>query len=223
MRRLLLVLSVLLLAGCAESAVPASAPATPLPLLPSAPTVQLPDQELDLGSVQPGAPAAVTATGPAVLDLTAPTDARALVVDLDCSACSGQVAVRSVATDSTWGRGESPVTGQYLVDLGADADPRLLIEAEGDWSVRVLAADDIPAASGRSDGTGPVVLRFTEPGRHLWMTADAEVTARAVPLSGAEQSRSFGADGGVEQTVELAGPVLVGLDTVGAWSAQLRP
>lgn len=190
--------------------------------MPSESTVDLPQQELDLGAVLPGAPAEVTVTGPAVVDLTAPTGAPAVVAALDCSACSGPITVSSVAGGSTWGRGEAPVVGQYLVDLGRGDDPRLLIEAEGDWSLRVLAIDDLPAATGVQQGTGPAVLRLTDTGGQLWVLAEAELTARAVALTGDQQSMSFGADGGVEQTLELAGPVVVGLDTSAEWSVQLR-
>jgi len=214
---------VFVVAGCSSPAAPEPVPSTESPLMPTASTVQLPDQELQLGAVLAGAPAQVTATGPAVVDLTTPSGDPAVVAALDCSACSGPVAVSSVATGSRWVDGAAPLTGQYLVDLSRGDDPGLLVEAEGEWSLRVLAAEDVPPSAGVQQGTGPAVVRLTDTGAQLWVLADAELTARAVALTGDRRSMSFGADGGVEQTLELAGPVLVGLDTTGRWSVQLRP
>lgn len=213
--------SVLVLAACAG---PATEAEPELPALPAATSVDLPATDLDLGAIAPGTPASATLTGPAAVGFSAPEDS-AVIADLDCSACTGNVQVASPGWSTPWGQDDAPVTGQYLVVMTGEAPDRVEVQADGEWTLTLRSSEDLPAAEGTQQGTGPAVLRLTEPGSQVRVTytpagPDDQLTARLVS---SEQSMNFGADMAMEQTYPVPMPGVISLDTAGGWTVQVEP
>ena len=214
-------LTVLVLAACAG---PATEAESELPALPAATSVDLPATDIDLGAITPGTPVSASRTGSAAVGFSAPEDS-AVIADLDCTACTGTVQVASPGRSTPWGQSEGPTTGQYLVDMTGEAPDRVEVQAEGEWTLTLRSSDDLPAAEGAQQGTGPAVLRLTEPGSQVRVSyspagPEDELSARLVS---SEQSMNFGADAAMEQTYPVPMPGVISLDTAGSWTVQVEP
>lgn len=226
--------ALLLLAACAGSPDPAGSTSADPGLVPTPAAVDLPAQSLDLGSVAAGRPAQVSASGSAVLTFDAEDDAVAVVAALDCTGCTGPVEVATPGHGTPWGRGTAPVQASYLVDLvGAEPVQQIVVEAEGEWTLRMSGIEDLPTSTGEQHGTGPVVLRLDEAGTHLRVAYTPggdgdELNARMISLTdtdpnGAPVSVHFGADSAFDQSYQLTLPGVVALDTSGSWTVQPLP
>jgi hypothetical protein len=178
--------------------------------------------------VTAGAPVTVTGEGPAVLDFVR-GGTFGVVARVDCTTCSGPVALTDTLGGAL-GAGDPPLSGSYLVDrLDEDETQRsVVLDAEGPWSVELLAWDDLPVVTGSQQGVGAAVLRIgdTASSAQLAYTpADAEDTlsARGVPEAdlatvGTPGAIAFGADSAVEQSMTVPLPGVVVLSTEGAWT-----
>jgi hypothetical protein len=234
---LVLVTTTALLAACASlpgsstsAESPSDSPTTATGLgTPLAPApVTLPEQRLDAGTVSAGAPVTVTGDGPAVLDFVR-GGAFGVVARVDCTSCSGPLALTDTE-GSVLGAGDPPLSGSYLVDrLDEDEAQRaVVVDAEGPWSVELLAWDDLPVVTGPQQGTGSTVLRLGDATRSVQLAftpLDAEdiLSARAVPESGMAAvgtpgSTAFGADSAVDQPMAVPLPGVVAVATEGAWA-----
>lgn len=209
-----------MLAACAG---PVAEPESELPALPAATGADLPATDIDLGAVAAGIPVSATLTGSAAVGFSAPEDS-AVIADLDCTACTGDVQVVSPGRSTPWGQGQGPTTGQYLVDMTGEAPDRVEVQAEGEWTLTLHSSDDLPAAEGAQEGTGPAVLRLTDPGSQVRVSytpagPEDELSARLVST---EQSMNFGADTAMEQTYPVPMPGVISLDTAGRWTVQVE-
>lgn len=219
-------LAVLLLAACAGPA--ADEPVdTALPTLPAAGALDLPAPDLDLGTVGTGAPVTARESGSASVGFDAPEDV-ALIATLDCSACTGDIALTSPDRGSAWGTGTAPLTATYLVDLTGPAVPdRVDVAAEGDWTLTLSSSEDLTAVTGDQTGTGPVVLRLTEGGSHVRVTYTPAATGDELVLRVVSEAdgtaTTSGADTAIDQVMPITTPALIALDTDGSWSVQPQP
>ncbi|GIG24705.1 hypothetical protein Cde04nite_09490 [Cellulomonas denverensis] len=219
-----------LLAACGGPTAAAPQQGEPFsPLMPSQGRGDLPAPDADLGTVAPGRSATATLSGTASVGFEAPGE-TALVAALDCSACTGPVEVTSPGAGTTWGTAAAPLTGQFLVDLSNAVVPdRVQVSADGDWTLTLSSPEDLPESGGPQSGTGPVVLRMADEGKHVRVEATSagtgdDIHGRLVSAVGDDpMSLAVGADAELDQVYPVPMPGLVALDTDGSWTVTVTP
>jgi len=211
----------------------ASAAATPSPD-PTPTEEPLPEQRLDAGAVAEGAPATVSGTGAAVVQVLRQGE-FGVVAHLDCSACTGHVVLSAEERMSAWGEGPAPLTGSYLVDIFKESDPQqeVVVRAEGPWTLRFESWNDLPPVTGVQQGTGATVLLVGDDAAavqldYVPVDADDSMTARVfsavdVTESGNPDTLLLGDDVAFSERVDVRMPGVVVLGTRGSWTVTPLP
>jgi hypothetical protein len=236
-----IVAAVLLLSGCAGTASekpepsPSATPTrmsiqdlvTPSPT-PTAPATAEPvAQTLDAGVVAEGISATVTGSGPSNITYQRQGE-FAVVITLDCSACTGTAAVTAPGRMSPLGEATAPLSGSFLMDVFKE-DPvnqTLIILANGSWQVTLLSWNDLPSVSGAQSGTGPTVLFFSDDVPR--MTVDYAPAGPDDSFSGrvfttSDNPQLFGDTEAFSEVFDTDLPGVMAIQTNGAWTVTPTP
>jgi hypothetical protein len=234
-----IVAAVLLVSGCAGTAGEAtSSPArtepprttdlvTPSPT-PTAPATAEPvAQTVDAGVVAEGTSATVSGNGPSNVTYQRQGE-FAVVIELDCSACTGTTIVTEPGRMSPLGEVAAPLGGSFLMDVFTN-DPvnqMLIVQAEGPWTVALRSWNDLPQVSGPQSGAGPAVLFFSDDVPrvtvdHTPAGTDDSFSGRVFTTSGVPQI--FGDTGAFSKTYDADLPGVMAIRTDGSWTITPTP
>lgn len=208
-------------------------PAPPPPPVPGADDAPPPfdasafDSQLDAGAVADGTPATIQGSGSAIVDFTL-DPALMVVIDLDCSACTGDVVVSAPDRRSPLGNAQGPLTASYLNAVLDDDAPgqAITVKATGSWTLKITTSGDYPTVSGTQTGSGNRVLNFSDTATKLALdftpldTSDS-LYLRVFPLSG--HTKIFGNDDALIETLDADVPGIVAVSTNGSWSLTPTP
>ncbi|PZE85256.1 hypothetical protein [Curtobacterium sp. MCBD17_032] len=204
-----------------------SATPRPTPTVTTPPVAELVGVTLDAGDVGEGAPATVSGTGPADVAFRVRGD-FAVVMDLDCSRCTGTAAVTAPGRMSPFGEASAPLTASFLTGvMRSDPDEQMLIvQADGPWSMTMRSWNDLPSVSGPQAGTGPAVLFFSDDVSHVqveYTPADADDRFGARVFTTSDDTQLFGDTEAFSDTFEADLPGVVAIATNGSWRITPTP
>ncbi|PZF64847.1 hypothetical protein DEJ33_10545 [Curtobacterium sp. MCPF17_047] len=200
---------------------------TPTPTPTTPPVAELTGVTLDAGDVNEGAPATVSGTGASDIAFRVRGD-FAVVVDLDCSRCTGTATVTAPGRMSPFGSATAPLTASFLTGV-LKADPRqqmLIIEADGPWSLTLRSWNDLATVSGPQSGTGPAVLFFSDDVGHVqvdYTPADADDRFGLRVFTTSDATRIYGNTEAFSETFEADLPGILAIATNGKWSVTPTP
>ena len=232
--------AVLLMTGCArevDDPAPAASRATPTRTTTPTPTPTptattppiaraLPDT-VDAGTVADGVSASASATGPS--NVAFHTEGQfAVVIELDCSACTGTATVTAPGRMSPFGRATAPLTGSFLTAVLRDdaPDQTVIVDAQGPWSVTMRSWNDLPTVSGAQSGTGPAVLFFQDDVSHLavdFRPASAEDSFNGRAFTTSDDTQVFGDSGAFAKQFDVDLPGVLAIQTNGTWTVTPVP
>jgi hypothetical protein len=198
---------------------------TPTPTTPS--VAELTGVTLDAGDVGEGAPATVSGTGPSDVAFRVRGD-FAVVMDLDCSRCTGTATVTAPGRMSPFGEATAPLRASFLTGV-MQSDPQqqmLIVQADGPWSMTLRSWNDLVTVSGRQSGTGPAVLFFSDDVSHVqvdYTPADADDRFAARVFTTSDHTKLFGDTEAFSDTFEADLPGVVAISTNGSWSVTPTP
>lgn len=220
----------------AATATPSASP-TPSPSATPEPTpeaepepdprpTEAPDQSVAAGTVAAGAPAAAEGKGSA--EVTFERDGEfAVVVHLDCSACSGATVLTAPERGTPFGEADGALTGDYLMDVFKDSDPEqsVWLAAEGPWSLRIESWNDLAAVSGEQSGEGSTVLALGDTASAIDVTftpagPDDSFSGRYFSVSG--DPRMFGDTEAFTDSYDVSLPGVLAITTNGSWTVTPR-
>lgn len=192
----------------------------------------VPRKTVDAGRVSAGRAAVAQDTVPAVINFTRRGD-FAVVVELDCSKCTGQVYATQSGRKSPWVNSPAPVTGSFLIDIfkGGPEDVAVILDADGPWKVTLRSWNDIPALSGDQEGSGSAVLYLSDAADGVKVTytpADEDddlvgrtFSAVTITDSGNPDMQLFGDSEAFTETIELKFPGIISIGTRGEWKLEM--
>ncbi|WP_146076890.1 MULTISPECIES: hypothetical protein [unclassified Rathayibacter] len=234
----------LLLGGCtagggAEAGATASAPAsrTPRPAItdlitpsptPSAPATAEPvGTVVDAGPVGEGVPATVSGTGPADVSFQRQGE-FAVVLSLDCSACTGTAIVTAAGRMTPFGEAAAPMTGSFLTGIFRDdpVEQQVIVRADGPWTLGLQSWNDLATVSGAQSGTGPAVLFFSDDVPRVTVDytpagPDDSFSGRVFTTS--DQPQLFGDSVAFSEVFEADLPGVMAVQTEGTWTVTPTP
>jgi hypothetical protein len=237
------VAAVLLLTGCAQQmddsapSQPAASRATPTrtptPTPTPTPTATTPaiaralPVTVDAGRVASGVSATASATGPS--NVTFHTEGQfAVVIELDCSACTGTATVTAPGRMSPFGRATAPLKGSFLTAVMQDdaPDQTVIIDAQGPWTATMRSWNDLPYVSGAQSGTGPAVLFFQDDVSHVAVDfrpagPDDSFSGRVFTTS--DHPQLFGNTDAFSEQFDVDLPGVMAIQTNGTWTVTPVP
>lgn len=235
-----LALVALLLGGCtavsgesaaqtptsSASPTPSETP-TPTPTATTPAIAQALPDTVDAGTVAAGVAATASATGPS--NVAFHTEGEfAVVVQLDCSACTGTATVTAAGRMSPFGRATAPLTGAFLTAVFKDDSPdqTIIVDADGPWSVTLRSWNDLPLVTGSQHGTGPAVLFLADDVPHLVVDyrpsgPDDTFSGRVFTTAGTPQL--FGDSGAFSRSFDVDLPGVMAIQTNGTWTVTPTP
>jgi hypothetical protein len=236
-----IVAAVLLVSGCAgtvSAAPPSSSPTrtqppriqdlvTPSPTPTTPATAEPVAQTVDAGVVAEGASATVSGNGPSNVTYQRQGE-FAVVIGLDCSACTGAAVVTAPGRMSPLGEAAAPMRGSFLMDVFKE-DPvnqTLIVKAEGPWTVDLQSWNDMPTVSGPQSGVGPVVLFFADDVSHVtvdYAPADAEDSFSGRVFTTSATPHMFGDSVAFSEVVDADLPGVMAIKTRGTWTVTPTP
>jgi len=206
------------------SPTPTSTP-TPTPTTPA--TEELLAQTVDAGVVADGTSAAVSGSGPSNVSYERQGD-FAVVIDLDCSACTGTTTVTAPGRMSPLGEASAPLRGSFLMDVFQDApvNQMLIVKAEGPWTVTLQSWNDLPYVSGPQSGTGPAVLFFSDDVSHVtvdYAPAGTEDSFSGRVFTVSDNTQAFGDTEAFSEVFDADLPGIMAIQTNGTWTVTPTP
>ncbi len=233
--------TVLLVGGCAGTA--SDAPATPSPtrtqppriqdLVTPSPTPTAPPtaepvaQTVDAGVVAEGSSATVSGAGPSNITYQRQGE-FVVVIELDCSACTGATVVTAPGRMSPLGEAAAPMRGSFLMDVFKD-DPvnqMLIVQAEGAWTVTLQSWNDVSYVSGPQSGTGPVVLFFSDDVSRVtvdYTPANADDSFSGRVFTTSDTPQMFGDSVAFSEVFDADLPGIMAIKTQGTWTVTPTP
>ncbi|GAB3168304.1 hypothetical protein GCM10027059_30710 [Myceligenerans halotolerans] len=207
--------------SAAESSAPETEP-TPDPRPTAAP-----DRSVAAGMVAPGV--ATVAEGKGSAEVTFERDGEfAVVVHLDCSACSGATVLTAPERGTPFGESDGALAGDYLMDVfeGSATEQSVWLVAEGPWSLRLESWNDLAPVTGRQSGDGSTVLALgdTASGIDVEYTPagpDDSFSGRYFSVSG--EPRMFGDTQAFTDSYEVSLPGVLAITTNGSWTVTPGP
>lgn len=200
---------------------------TPTPTATTPPVAELVGVTLDAGDVGEGAPATVSGTGPSDVAFHVRGD-FAVVMDLDCSRCTGTATVTAPGRMTPFGEATAPLRASFLTGV-MQADPAeqmLIVQADGPWSMTMRSWNDLTTVSGPQSGTGPAVLFFSDDVAHVqvdYTPADGDDRFAARVFTTSDRTRLFGDTEAFSDTFDADLPGVVAISTNGSWSVRPTP
>lgn len=237
--------AVLLMTGCAqemddsappEPAASRTAPtteptrtptATPTPTATTPAIAQALPDTVDAGTVASGVSASASATGPSNVAFHT-EGAFAVVIELDCSACTGTATVTAPGRMSPFGRATAPLKGSFLTAVMRDdaPDQTVIVDAQGPWSVTMRSWNDIPSVSGAQSGTGPAVLFLGDDVPHVsvdFTPANADDSFSGRVFTTSDQPKIFGNTEAFAEQFDVDLPGVMAIQTNGTWTVTPVP
>lgn len=199
----------------------ASPSATPDDVHPTA----APAQRLEAGAVADGTSATVSGDGPAEITFVRDGDI-AVVVDVDCSACTGPTMLTAPDRVSPLDEADGAMRGSYLVDVFAHTTPEqsVWLLAEGEWTVELSSWNDLPSTTGAVEGSGSTVLLLTDdlPSSVItWAPAHDDDVLQARYFGATEEhALVFGDSAAFSERMEIRRPGVLAIATDGEWSVE---
>jgi hypothetical protein len=205
---------------------PAATP-TPTPT-PTTPAVEVAlATTVDAGVVANGTSATASGSGPSNVSYQRQGE-LAVVITLDCSACTGPTKVTAPGRMSPFGESPAPLSGSFLMDVFKD-DPvnqMLIVQAEGPWTVTLQSWNDLAYVSGPQSGTGPAVL--------FWSDDVSKVTVDFVPVDAddsfsgrvftvSDDTQVFGNSDPFTEVFDADLPGVMAIQTNGTWTVTPTP
>jgi hypothetical protein len=185
------------------------------------------DQTVDAGAVAEGAPGTVSGTGPSNVTYQRQGE-FAVVVELDCAACTGTAVVTAPGRMSPFGKAAAPMRGSFLMDIFKDdpVDQTFIVKAEGPWTVTMQSWNDLPYVSGPQSGTGPAVLYFSDDVSHVTVDyapagPDDSFSGRVYTTS--DDTQLFGDTGAFSEVFDADLPGVMAIQTNGTWTVVPTP
>lgn len=215
-------------ASVEEVVTPSPTPtATPTPT-PTTPATEEPLAEtVDAGVVADGTSASVSGNGPSNVSYERQGD-FAVVIGLDCSACTGTTTVTAPGRMSPLGEATAPLRGSFLMDVFQDApvNQMLIVKAEGPWTVTLQSWNDLPYVSGPQSGTGPTVLFFSDDVAHVNVDyapagPDDSFSGRVFTVS--DNTQAFGDSVAFSEVFDADLPGILAIQTNGTWTVTPTP
>ncbi|MDR7385331.1 hypothetical protein [Promicromonospora iranensis] len=203
-----------------EAPAPEAEP-TPEPTPDLRPT-EAPARSVAAGTVAEGAPAAAEGRGSA--EVTFERDGEfAVVVHLDCSACSGATVLTGPDRGTPFGAADGALAGDYLMDVfkGGDPEQAVWLAAEGPWSLRFESWNDLAPVTGEQSGDGSKVLAFGDTATRLDVEfapagPDDSFAGRYFSVSGSP--RVFGDSVAFTDSYDVSLPGVLAITTNGSWT-----
>ncbi|MGL3200324.1 MULTISPECIES: hypothetical protein [Curtobacterium] len=194
---------------------------TPTPTSTTPAVTQPESRTVDAGAVAEGATGSATGSGSANVHYRRDGD-FAVVVTLDCSACTGTATVTAAGRMSPFGRASAPLTGSFLMDVFKDGAPdqTFIVQATGSWTVTLRSWNDLTPVTGPQSGTGPAVLYIADDVARVHVdytpagSGDA-FSARVFTVSKA--TRAFGDSEAFSDDFEADLPGVIAIQTNGTW------
>lgn len=182
---------------------------------------------IGVGGVAEGTTASVSAAG--TLDVSYQRQGDfAVVVGLDCSACTGPVTVSAPGRSTPVGEAAAGTESAWLLEtVAADpVDQSLLVQADGPWTLTLRSWNDLPEVSGEQSGSGSAVLAFSDDVERLdvaYGPASSEDSLSGRVLGTAGTRQTFGDTTAFARVVDATLPGVVALRTDGAWTLTPLP
>lgn len=236
-----IVTAVVLLSGCAAAA-PEAAPSpthtrahsikdfvtpSPTPKASAPATAEPVAQTVDAGVVAEGTSATASGTGPANVAYQRQGE-FAVVMNVDCSACTGTTTVTEPGRMSPFGSAAAPMRGSFLKDLFKNdpVDQTLIVLAEGPWTVTLQSWNDMPSVSGPQSGVGPAVLFFTDDVSRVTVDytpagPDDSFSGRVFTTS--DKPTLFGNTDAFSEVFDADLPGVMAIQTSGTWTVTPTP
>lgn len=152
----------------------------------------------------------------------------AVVMTVDCSACTGTTTVTEPGRMSPFGEVAAPMHGSFLKDVFT-SDPvnqTFIVLAEGPWTVTVQSWNDIPAVSGPQSGVGPAVLFFTDDVPRVrvdYAPAGPDDSFSGRVFTTSDQPKMFGNTDAFSEVFDADLPGVMAIQTNGTWTVTPTP
>ncbi|WP_165068368.1 hypothetical protein [Marisediminicola senii] len=204
-----------------------SATPTPSPSETIPPTTEPLANTVQAGSVAEGASATISGTGPSNVAYQRQGE-FAVVVGLDCSACTGTAIVTAPGRMSPLGEVAAPMQGSFLVDVfqGNPVDQMVIVQAEGAWTVTLQSWNDLPYVTGAQSGTGPRVMFFTDDVPRVtveYTPADADDSFSGRVFTTSDTPQVFGNTEAISEVFDADLPGVMAIQTRGTWTVTPTP
>ena len=200
---------------------------TPTPTPTARSTAEPVAQTVDAGVVAGSASATVSENGPSNITYQRQGE-FAVVIELDCSACTGTTAVTAPGRMSPLGEVAAALRGSFLMDVFKDdsVNQMLIVQAEGPWTVTLRSWNDLPQVSGPQSGAGPAVLFFADDVSHVTVDykpagTDDSFSGRVFTTSNTPQM--FGDTGAFSTVYDADLPGVMAIKTNGTWTVTPTP
>ncbi|MCJ1698716.1 hypothetical protein MT356_03205 [Rathayibacter festucae] len=179
------------------------------------------------GGVADGTSASVSAAGTVDVSYQRQGD-FAVVVALDCSACSGTVTVSAPGRSTPVGEAAAGTQSSWLLETVATdpVDQSLLVRTAGHWTLTLQSWNDLPEVSGEQSGSGSAVLAFSDDVDSLdvaYGPASSEDSLSGRVLGTAGTRQTFGDTTAFARVVDATLPGVVAIRTDGAWTLTPTP
>jgi hypothetical protein len=236
-----IVAAVLLVSGCAGSA-PEATPSpthttppriedlitpTPTPTATVPATAEPVAETVDAGVVAEGTSASASGNGPSNVAYQRQGE-FAVVMHVDCSACTGTTTVTEPGRMSPFGEMAAPMRGSFLKDVFTSdpVDQTLIVLADGPWTVTLQSWNDIPSVSGAQSGVGPAVLFLSDDVPRLTVdyapaSADDSFSGRVFTTS--DSPKLFGNTEAFSEVYDVDLPGVMAIQTNGTWTVTPTP
>jgi hypothetical protein len=184
-----------------------------------------PSQSVEAGTVANGTDATVSGEGSAEITFIRDGDI-AVVVGLDCSACSGPTVLTGPDRMQPFEESEGPAEGSYLVDVFSDSAPEqsLWLVADGEWTIDLMSWNDLPPTTGAVEGTGSTVVYLVDDSRSsrvMWEPASADDSFQGRMFGESEEdSFMFGDTEAFSEVIKIRRPGVLAIATDGAWKVE---
>lgn len=224
--------------SAALSAVPSESPSatpkadirdliTPTPEPTTPPTAEALAQTVDAGALVEGSTATASGDGPSNVTYSRQGE-FAVVIALDCSACTGTATVTAPGRMSPLGESTAPMNGSYLMDVFKEdpVDQTLIVEATGPWSVTLSSWNDLPLVSGAQSGTGPTVLFFRDDVAHVsvdFTPAGPDDSFQGRVFTTSDRPQLFGDSAAFSEVFDADLPGVMSIQTNGSWTVTPTP
>ncbi|WP_018156336.1 hypothetical protein [Demetria terragena] len=192
---------------------------------PTRPSV--PKKKRDVGTVRDGAPLTVQGAGDEAVSYDTGGD-RAVVVELNCSKCSGPVLLTEASRYEPWFEGTGPAKTTQLESISErDDEKQLIVRAKGSWTLRLTSWNDLPIKPGPQSGKNDAVMIMSGPGKSIRLRATPSkgeaLHFRIYHAPDTKKSRLIGGDEPLNESVDISLPAVVAVRGLGSWTLEPRP
>lgn len=183
-----------------------------------------PDRRVDAGTVRQGTATVQRGSGDQTVHYEVGGE-FAVIVELDCSRCTGTVLLTATKRSTPWFEGQGPSRVTALENIFArDTSSDLIVKATGDWTLRMRSWNDTPYQRGAQSGRDAAVVKLGDTGTKVKVTTrpqkGSSMLVRMYSARAAGQSADsyvIGGDSALDEVVEVRSPVVVAITGNGSW------